>query len=182
MNSIVLYSGGKDSSLVAFILKKLGYEPKLVTANFGIMPDCIKTAKDAAKVIGFPFEVLSLDSEIIHKAAEICIKDGFPNNGINYVHHQALEKAAEKYGPDALISDGCRRDDRTPKLLFDEMRSLEDRHKIEYFSPLSGIGYKTINYLSEKLFILDSVKAGSIPTSEYETEIRAVLREKFILL
>ena len=38
MKACVLYSGGKDSSLVAFILKNLGYEVELVTLNFGVFP------------------------------------------------------------------------------------------------------------------------------------------------
>ena len=150
----------------------------LVTANFGIVPDAVETAREAAKSIGFEHNVLTLGSEIIYKAAEMAENDGFPNHAINYVHHQVLEKAAEKFGPNVMLSDGCRRDDRTPKLTVDEMRSLEDRYNIEYFSPLSGIGYKTINYLSNKLFILESIRAGAKKTSEYETEIRAVLREK----
>lgn len=178
MKSYVLFSGGKDSSLTAYMLKKLDYSPILITANFGIVPDAVKTAEEATKAINIPIEILKMDSGIIEKAAEMSEKDGFPNNGINYVHHQVLEKSAEVYGPDILLSDGCRRDDRTPKVTFNEMRSLEDRHNSEYFSPLTGMSYKTINYLSDKLFILDSIKAGAVPTSEYETEIRAVLREK----
>ncbi len=178
MKSYVLFSGGKDSSLAAYILEKLDYKPKLITANFGIEPKAVKTAENASEVLDYPFEILKMDSKIIEKAAETAEKDGFPNNAINKVHHEVLDKAAEKYGPKVLLSDGCRRDDRTPKVTFNEMRSLEDRYDIEYFSPLAGIGYKTINYLSDKLFILDSIKAGKTKTSEYETEIRTVLREK----
>lgn len=178
MNSLVLFSGGKDSSLVAYMLKKLDYKPKLLTANFGIVPDCYKTAEKSAKVLGFDFEVVNLDKEIIHKAADQAEKDGFPNHAINYVHHNSLEQIAEKYGPKVMLADGCRRDDRTPKLTFDEMRSLEDRFDIEYFSPLIGISYKTINYLTANLFKTEKIKAGKKPTSEYETEIRAVLRAR----
>ena len=38
MKAGVLYSGGKDSSIVAVILKKLGYEVELITVNFGVYP------------------------------------------------------------------------------------------------------------------------------------------------
>ena len=36
MKAGVLYSGGKDSSFMAIMLKKLGFDVELCTANFGI--------------------------------------------------------------------------------------------------------------------------------------------------
>ena len=36
MKACVLYSGGKDSSLMGIILNQLGFDVELVTANFGV--------------------------------------------------------------------------------------------------------------------------------------------------
>ena len=52
MKAILLYSGGKDSSLVAHLLKQLGYEITCVTANFGADPECVKVAGNVAKTFG----------------------------------------------------------------------------------------------------------------------------------
>jgi len=181
MKALLLYSGGKDSSLVAYFLKQWGYESLLVTANFGVVPDCIKTAQEAAKIIGFNHETLQLDKVIIEKAADMAQNDGFPLNAINHAHHEALEEACKKYGEEyKLVTDGTRRDDKTPKLTFPEMQSLEDRYEVEYSPVLQGLSYKTINYLTEKLFKTKTIRAGSVQTSEYETEIRAMLKERGI--
>jgi len=176
--ALVLYSGGKDSSLVAHMLREFGYDVLLATANAGIVEGA-KTAQEAAKTLGFPHEIFKIPAEIMEKAADMAQKDGFPLNAINYAHHEAVEAACEKYkGEHKVFADGCRRDDRTPKLTFPEMQSIEDRHGIEFNAPLAGISYKTINYLTEKIFKTKAIKAGSIPTSEYETEIREVLRKR----
>lgn len=176
--ALLLYSGGKDSSLVAYMLKTFNYKLKLVTANFGIV-ESAKTAETAAKALGFEHEIYKLDSNTIEKAADIAEKDGFPLNAINFVHKKVLEKVAENYGKEyPVITDGTRRDDKTPKLTFPEMQSLEDRYSIEYSAPLRGMSYKTIKYLTDELFKTKVIQAGSEPTSEYETEIRAVLRTR----
>lgn len=179
MNVLVLYSGGKDSSLVAYLLEKLGYKIKLLTANFGIVPECYRIAEQAARSLGYEFEVFKADKKIIEEAADMAEKDGFPLNAINFVHKQALEEICRKLGNEyKVIADGTRRDDKTPKLSFAEMQSLEDRYNIEYLAPLRGISYKSINYLTDNLFKTESIKAGSVQTAEYETEIRALLKEK----
>jgi len=176
---MVLYSGGKDSSFIAHTLDSWGYDVQLITANFGVMPDIWKTAAGAAKILDFPHEVIQFDRSVIEEAAEIAQKDGFPLNAINHVHHHVIEEIAKKYHEEiTIIADGGRRDDRTPRLKYPTIQSLEARYKIEYFNMLGGLCHKTIKYLTDKLFQLELFWAGSRPTSEYETEIRAVLREK----
>ncbi|MGC9517036.1 MAG: DUF7411 family protein [Methanomicrobiales archaeon] len=171
MKACVLYSGGKDSSLISVILKKLGYDLELLTANFGIS-DSWRSAKRSSESLGFKHEVLRMDPKIIEKAKSIIIKDGFPNNGINYIHKKTIEKVAQQYD---IIADGTRRDDRTPKLNMDEIRSLEDKYGVEYIN-LQGFGHKTINYLSKNLFIIKKEESNS-ENSDYETEIRALIKE-----
>ncbi len=177
--AIVLYSGGRDSSLVAHLLDYFGYEVKLVTANSGIVPNSWKNAAEAAKIIGFPHEILQIPKEIILRAAQIAEEDGFPLHAVNYAHKQVLEEIAKKFGKKyQTIADGTRRDDRTPKLTYQEMQSFEARHNVAYFAPLLGFGHKTINHLSKQFFTYKEIWAGTKPTAEYETEIRAVLRKK----
>lgn len=179
IKTALLYSGGKDSSLVAHLLGMLNYDITLVTANFGLVPDSPKTAADAAKFLNLPHEVMEMPSEQVAKAVDIAKEDGYVLNGINYLHMEVVRAAAEKYGKERpMIADGTRRDDRTPKLAYEFIRSIEDKYNIEYFAPLNGISYKTINYLTEKLFKTENVKAGVIPTSEYETEIREEIRRR----
>ena len=124
IKALVLYSGGKDSSLVAHILRDFGYDVLLATANAGIV-ESAKTAQEAAKTLGFKHETFSIPSEIIEKAADMAEKDGFPSHAINYVHHEAVEAACEKYGKDfKVFADGCRRDDKTPKVTLPEIQSI----------------------------------------------------------
>ncbi|MGB4362746.1 MAG: hypothetical protein WBI71_02730 [Methanothermobacter tenebrarum] len=170
MKACVLYSGGKDSSLMATILKRLNLEVELVTANFGVYKSWVPAAQ-SAKALGFPHKILRLDKSILDEAVEMIIDDGFPNNGIDFVHRQALEAAAGKYD---IIADGTRRDDRTPKLTKDEIRSFEDRNSVEYIN-LAGFGYKTINRLASQLFILKREKSDIHNNSDYEIEIRYLI-------
>ena len=51
MKAAVLYSGGKDSSLMAVILDRLGYDVELITINFGIFNSSIP-AQESAKSLG----------------------------------------------------------------------------------------------------------------------------------
>jgi hypothetical protein len=64
MNACVLYSGGKDSSIMAVILQKLEYKVELVTVNFGILPSW-KAAAQSAKNLGFTHKILEADEIIL---------------------------------------------------------------------------------------------------------------------
>ena len=177
MKAVLLYSGGKDSSLVAHFLKLLKYDFKCVTANFGVVPDCVEVSQSAAKVLGFEHEVMKMPRDVLEKGVDMCLEAGYGRPGINYIHHEVLEKACKEYGAEyKIIADGGRRDDKTPKVTYPEIQSLEDRYNIEYFCPLNGFSHATIKYLTDILFQIESIRAGKIPTSEYETEMREILR------
>lgn len=167
MKACVLYSGGKDSSLMAVILQKLGYQVELVTVNFGCYPSW-KPAAESASLLGFNHQVLEVNHELLNNAVENILKDGYPNNGINYLHHQALLLAAERY---RVIADGIRREDRVPKLDRGIIQSLEDKKDVEYLN-LTGFGHKTIDQLSEKIFNLKIEQTTIDNNSDYEIEIR----------
>ncbi|AWX32378.1 asparagine synthase-related protein [Methanosphaera sp. BMS] len=173
MKAAITYSGGKDSSLMAVILDRLGYEVELITVNFGVF-DSTKPATESAASLGFKHKVLELDEQILFDAVDMIIEDNFPNNGINHIHHSVLEILADSYD---IIADGTRREDRIPKMKFNEIQSLEDRKNIQYIN-LTGIGYKTINDVSDNLFILQKAESDIHNSSDYEMEIRVLLNEK----
>jgi hypothetical protein len=173
MKAAVLYSGGKDSSLVAVILHRLGYQVELLTANFGIYPS-FKPAEKTAKNLGFSHRVLRADETLLENAVSQILEDGYPNQGIDYLHKQVLELAASGYG---VVADGIRRDDRVPRLSPPEVTSLQDRHDVEYIN-LSGLGHRTINNLAEKLFRLKKEPTNPHNNSDYEIEIRHLIGEK----
>jgi predicted subunit of tRNA(5-methylaminomethyl-2-thiouridylate) methyltransferase len=172
MKTCVLYSGGKDSSIIAFILKNLGYEIELVTVNFGVYPSW-KDASESASNLGFKHRILDGDLHVLKNAVDTIINDGFPNNGINQVHKYALELAAHEY---SVVADGTRRDDRVPKLDFNEVRSFEDRNDVEYIN-LCGFGHKSINHLSKTLFEVKKELSSMENNSDYEIEIRYLISE-----
>lgn len=174
MRVSVLFSGGKDSSLAAMILSKI-FEVELVTVSFGILSNW-KGAQRVARILGFPFKVLKLDRKIIEKAAEQTVGDGYPNNGIKYLHKSALEKVARD---SKLVADGTRRNDRVPILSLSEIVSLEDKFKIHYIQPLMGYSRKTINLLAEKYFEIKEYKGDSLLGAEYEFELRELIQRKY---
>lgn len=173
-----LYSGGKDSSLSAWILEGMGYSVELVTVNFGIL-DSWKYAKETAEKLGFNHRVLYLSRELIERAVEMAIKEGHPNNSIQFIHEKALEALASL--PEVeRVSDGTRRDDRVPFIDLPKARSLEDRFNVAYIRPLLGLGYKTIRELTERLFIVEIRESEELEKSDYEVELRHLLMEKGI--
>ncbi len=171
-----LYSGGKDSSLAAWMLRKIGYEVRLVTASFGTL-DNWRFAKETAERLGFEHRVLYLPRETLEKAAEMAIADGHPNNAIQFIHERALEALASL--PEVeRVSDGTRRDDRVPFLDLSKARSLEDRFNVAYIRPLLGLGYKTIRELTERLFVVEIRESEELEKADYEVELRHLLRER----
>ena len=172
MKAGVLYSGGKDSSIVAVILKKLGYEVELITVNFGVYPSW-KAAAESSSNLGFKHWILMADPDILKDAVDTIINNGFPNEGINHIHKYALELAAKDY---SLVADGTRRDDKVPKLDFNEIRSFEDRNGVEYIN-LGGFGHKSINSLSKTLFEVKKELSSRENNSDYEIEIRFLISE-----
>ncbi len=172
MKACVLYSGGKDSSLMAVILEKLGYSVELVTMNFGIF-DSFKPAAESASALVFKHRVFKAHKTIVENATDIIINDRFPNNGINYIHKEALDLVSRDYD---VVADGTRRDDRIPKLKASEISSLEGRRNVEYIT-LRGFGHKTVNNLSQNLFEVKKEHTSMENNSDYEIEIRYLINE-----
>jgi predicted subunit of tRNA(5-methylaminomethyl-2-thiouridylate) methyltransferase len=171
MELALLYSGGKDSSLAATLLDRF-YDVRCVTGSFGLTDDW-EHAERAATELGFPFERVELDRVVAEEAAERMIADGYPRNGIQRVHEHALETIAER-DVDA-IADGSRRDDRVPTVSRAQAQSLEDRHGVDYISPLSGFGRHAVDRLVEATFEVEQGPSEQVPKADYEDELRALI-------
>ena len=170
MKAAVLYSGGKDSSFVAVMLERLGLDVELYTANFGVYDSYIPASK-SAKSLGFKHNVLKMDKDILKATCERILEDGFPNEGIKYIHSQTVEKLAEDHD---IIADGTRRDDRTPKLGINQIKSLEDRKNVQYIN-LDSFGHKSVKMITESLFEISKERSNRDNSSDFEVEIRTMI-------
>ncbi|MFA9518314.1 alpha hydrolase [Halopenitus sp. H-Gu1] len=173
MELALLYSGGKDSSLAAVLLDRF-YDVRCVTGTFGVTDDW-QHAERAATELGFPFDRIDLDETVAREAVARMYEDGYPRNGIQYVHEHALETIAE-LDVDA-VADGTRRDDRVPTVSRAQAQSLEDRHDVDYLAPLSGFGRHAVDRLVEVTFDVEQGPSEEIPKSDYEDELRVLLAE-----
>ena len=173
MDLALLYSGGKDSSLAALMLDRF-YDVRLVTAHFDVTDDH-EHARRAAEALGLPFETHELDPDVAAEAVETMREDGYPRNGIQRVHEHALEEVAA-LDVDA-VADGTRRDDRVPTVSRAFAQSLEDRHGVDYIAPLSGFGRTAVDRLVAETLEVESGPSEEIPKSDYEGELRELLRE-----
>ncbi|MCK4781811.1 alpha hydrolase [Candidatus Parcubacteria bacterium] len=175
MKVSILFSGGKDSALAAIMLSKF-FDVKLITCSFGTLSNW-KEAEKAAQKLKFAFEVFNLDKKILERAAEQTFEDGFPNNGIKYIHLKALEEVGKKK---KIIADGVRRNDRVPVLSSAEIMQLEDKFDIHYLQPLMGYSRKTVNLLVKKYFLIKEYTASdSFIGAEYEFELREIVQKKY---
>jgi len=175
MRTSVLFSGGKDSSLSALLMEPF-FEIELVTCSFGLLPNGDLAAK-TARELGFPHRVLSLEWEILEKAYEKIMTDGFPKSAINHIHEKAVETLASD--PEVkFIADGTRRDDRVPVLSISQIRSIEDRLGIQYICPLKGYGRKTVSILVEHYLKIEEGPSDNTPKADYESELRELIRQR----
>lgn len=170
----LLYSGGKDSTLAALVLREF-YDLTLTTATFGVTDDW-KHARETAESAGFDFERIELDPGVAREAADRIREDGFPRNGIQRVHRHALETVAER-DFDA-VADGTRRDDRVPTVSRAQAQSLEDRHGIDYIAPLSGFGRNAVDRLVEETLDVTVGPSEEITRADYEAELRAIIADE----
>ena len=170
MKAGVLYSGGKDSSFVAVMLERLGLDVELCTANFGVYDSYIPASK-SAEALGFKHNVVKMDYDILDKTCDMIMDDGFPNDGIKFIHAETVEKIADDYD---IIADGTRRDDRTPKLNVNQIRSLEDRKNVQYIN-LDSFGHKSVKLITSNLFEISHERSNKDNSSDFEVEIRAMI-------
>jgi len=99
--------------------------------------------------------------------------DGYPRNGIQRVHQHALERVAD-LDVDA-VADGTRRDDRVPTVSRAQAQSLEDRHGVDYLSPLAGLGRRAVDRLVDETLRVETGPSAKLPKGDYEAELRALI-------
>jgi predicted subunit of tRNA(5-methylaminomethyl-2-thiouridylate) methyltransferase len=165
------YSGGKDSTLAALLLDSF-YDVTLVTGHFGITDDW-EFAREAAERAGFEFERVDLEESVAHEAVDRMLEDGYPRGGIQQVHEHALEAVADLQFD--AVADGTRRDDRVPSVSRAAAQSLEDRHDVDYISPLAGFGRGAVDRLVDATLDVEVGPSEEIPRADYEAELRALL-------
>ncbi len=175
MKVTTLFSGGKDSGLTAILLEPFFDEIELVTFSFG-RDDAWKAAAKAAEALGHPHRVEILSEDILEAGLDMLVKDGYPNNALNYVHRCAIETLAESC---EYIADGTRRDDRAPVMTTSIIRSLEDRHKMQYLRPLAGWGWRAINEMAKKYMEFEVLPSDRYPASDFEVGLRYALAERY---
>jgi predicted subunit of tRNA(5-methylaminomethyl-2-thiouridylate) methyltransferase len=171
MELALLYSGGKDSTLAALLLDRF-YDVGLVTAHFDVTDDW-KHAAAAADRLGYDFETVVLDAAVAEEAVAKMHADGYPRNGIQFVHERALDAVADR--DVTAVADGTRRDDRVPSISRAQAQSLEDRHDVDYLSPLSGFGRRAVDRLVDATLDVESGPSEEIPKADYEGELRRLL-------
>ncbi|ERH00158.1 MAG: putative PP-loop ATPase [Haloquadratum sp. J07HQX50] len=173
MEVALLYSGGKDSTLAALLLDSF-YDVRLVTATFGLTDDW-KYASAAAAQVGYPFKQIQLDRAVAETAVEKILADGYPRQGIQTVHEHTLEVVAQR--DIAAVADGTRRDDRVPTVPRARAQSIEDRHDVDYVSPLAGFGRGAIDHLVDQRLDVEVGPSETVPKSDYEVELRTLIAE-----
>ncbi|WP_324665265.1 DUF7411 family protein [Haloarcula sediminis] len=171
----LLFSAGKDSSLVALLLEDF-YDVTLVTASFGVVDP--EPAREAADALGFPHETVDLDPAVAHDAVSRMYDDGYPRNGIQQVHEHAVERVAAGAWADDIdaVADGTRRDDRVPTVDRPLAQSVEDRFGVDYLAPLSGVGRGAIDGMVAETLAVETGPSAEIPKADYEVELRSLLR------
>ncbi len=170
----MLFSGGKDSALAAVLLEPF-YEVTLVTCGFGVT-DAPVHAREAAHAVGFDHETVDLSREVAESAVDRLLSDGYPNEAIQSVHEAAVERVAS--GTWDAVADGTRRDDRTPAVSASFAQSVEDRHGVDHLAPLAGLGRRAVDALVERHLRVESGPSDEVAKGDYETALRALLRER----
>ncbi len=174
MKAMVLFSGGKDSSLSVLLLEPFFDEIELVTFSFG-HDDSWKAACMAADELGHPHRRVVFEDGVIDRAIEILTSTGYPNDALNYVHSIAVEALAQEC---EFIGDGTRRDDRAPKMDFSAIRSLEDRMHVHYLRPLAGLGGRAIRAMASRHLDYIEELSEKHPASDFEIGLRYALAQR----
>lgn len=115
---------------------------------------------------------------MIEEAAVMLVEDGFPGRAINSLHLSALEAVCSI--PDiTIVADGTRRDDRVPVLSPAQVKSLEDRHNVDYVRPLSGYGRSAVDFLVDVHLQVIQGESDSVEKADYEVELRSFIRKQY---
>ncbi|HNR59099.1 MAG TPA: hypothetical protein PLJ69_01060 [Methanothrix sp.] len=173
MRVAVLFSGGKDSALASILLEPF-FDVELATFAFR-RHDTDSAAREAAKALGLPSRTIIFEDEVLEEAIGLLVATGYPRDGLNRLHREALEVLSKGW---KFLADGTKREDRVPMMTPDGVRSLEDRRKVHYIRPLAGYGSKTINHLAESYMEFVTLESSLRPASDFEVGLRMELEER----
>ena len=173
MKVVVLFSGGKDSALASILLEPF-FDVELATFALG-RRDTGEAAKEAAEVLDLPHRTIVFEDEVLEAALEMLLRSGYPRDGLNHLHRNALELLSNER---EFLADGTKREDRAPMMTPDGVRSLEDRRKVHYIRPLAGYGSKTINDLASRYLGFETLPSEDRPASDFEVGLRLALEER----
>jgi hypothetical protein len=173
MKAGVLFSGGKDSALAAELLSRT-YEVELNTFVFSPGQEA-GAAEKAARILGFPWKKRVFEEGFLERIADMVVACGYPNEAICEVHRHAVASLCREYPG---VADGTRMDDRVPMLSRDEVRSLQDRTGCSYIRPLLGYGWREVDRLAARNFIIATGETGNVENGDYERWIREALRNR----
>ncbi len=174
MKAVVLFSGGKDSALTTLLLEPFFDQIELITFSFG-QDQAWKVAASAAGQLGHPHRRIVFDKSVLDEALKILLLMGRPNDALNYVHSIAVETLAQEC---KFVADGTRRDDRAPKMSYEDIRSMEDRLRMQYLRPLGGLGGKTIRIMASEYLEFEEYLSENYPASDFEVGLRYALIER----
>jgi predicted subunit of tRNA(5-methylaminomethyl-2-thiouridylate) methyltransferase len=169
----VLFSGGKDSALAAVLLSR-DYDVELNTFVFSPGQEAV-AAHNAAQILGFPWKKRVFEEGFLERIADMVVACGYPNEAICEVHRHAVTLLCREY---PMVADGTRMDDRVPVLSRDEVQSLQDRTGCSYVRPLLGYGWREVDRLAARNFIIAVGETGTIGNGDYERWIREALRNR----
>ncbi len=169
----LLYSGGKDSTLAAYLLDGLS-AVTLCCGTFGVTDD-YQQAREVGRRLGFETVRLALDPAVAREAVERMVTDGYPRAGLQLVHEHALGRAATEW---PAVADGTRRDDRTPTVDRPLAQSIEDRLGVVYLAPLAGVGRGAVDRLADANLAVETGPSEELGSGDYEAELRALMRRE----
>lgn len=137
---VVAYSGGADSTLVAFLCKTSGLDYIAVTVDSEVLPrDELENAVKTAKT-------LELNHQVVRMSL-LNSKEFTENDAMRCYHcKRMILKTIQKFAEDRKIVDGTNADDL--KELRPGIRAIEEMNVV---SPLRGFTKKEIRMLSREL-------------------------------
>lgn len=81
---------------IAAILLSTWYEVELNTFLLS-QNASITNVKEAAASLGFPHHVHTFGEDFLHEIVDLIVQEGFPNNGIQKVHREAIRELCGLY-------------------------------------------------------------------------------------